>query len=331
MSAHASVLVTGGAGFIGSHLVERLLGMGQRVVVVDNFCDFYDPGIKRHNVSLVSDSPGYTLREGDIRDQAFMEDVFRADAAEGPFDCVVHLAAMAGVRPSIEHPRHYNDVNINGTMNVLECCRHHGRPRLVFGSSSSVYGVNTKVPFSEEDRVEQAISPYAATKLANEVMCHTYHHLYGFPVVCLRFFTVYGPRQRPEMAIAKFIRLIEAGDEVPMFGDGTSRRDYTFCDDIVDGIVASMELEAPASADGLFEVINLGNSRTIELRELIALIEAATGKTARIKQLPAQAGDVPITYADISKAQRLLGYRPNYPIERGIERAVAWYREQPAI
>jgi len=324
MGKTSSVLVTGGAGFIGSHLVERLLGMGRRVVVIDDFCDFYDPSIKRRNVALVKDNPGYTLREGDICDQTFMGNVFRAGEAEGPFDCVVHLAAMAGVRPSIEHPRHYNDVNINGTMNVLECCRAYGRPRLVFGSSSSVYGVNTKVPFSEDDRVEKAISPYAATKLANEVMCHTYHHLYSFPVVCLRFFTVYGPRQRPEMAIAKFIRLVEAGDEVPMFGDGTSRRDYTYCDDIVDGILASMKLDCG------FEVINLGNSRTVELRELIALIEAATGKTARIKQLPSQPGDVPITYADIGKAKRLFGYSPNYPIERGIERAVAWYRERPA-
>ena len=331
MSETSSVLVTGGAGFIGSHLVERLLGMGRRVVVVDNFSDFYDPAIKRRNVGVVSGNRRYTLREGDIRDQAFMEEVFRT----GEFECVVHLAAMAGVRPSIEHPRYYNDVNINGTMNVLECCRRHGgrpsgRPRLVFGSSSSVYGVNTKVPFSEDDRVERAISPYAATKLANEVMCHTYHHLYSFPVVCLRFFTVYGPRQRPEMAIAKFIRLVEAGDEVPMFGDGTSQRDYTYCDDIVDGIVAAMGIDARASARGGFEVINLGNSRTVELRELIALIEAATGRTARIKQLPSQPGDVPITYADIGKAKRLLGYSPNYPIERGIERAVAWYRERPA-
>jgi UDP-glucuronate 4-epimerase len=331
MDKQASVLVTGGAGFIGSHLVERLLAMGRRVVVVDNFCDFYDPAIKRRNVALVEGKRGYTLRKGDIRDRLFLDEVFGADR----FDCVVHLAAMAGVRPSIEHPRYYNDVNINGTLNVLECCRHHGelpaeRPRLVFGSSSSVYGVNTKVPFSEEDRVERAISPYAATKLANEVMCHAYHHLYGFPVVCLRFFTVYGPRQRPEMAIAKFIRLIEAGDEVPMFGDGTTRRDYTYCDDIVDGIVAAMALDAPASARGTFEIINLGNSRTVELKQLIGLIAAALGKEPRIKELPLQPGDVPITYADISKAQRLLGYNPNYPIERGVEQAVAWYREQLA-
>ena len=329
MSGQGAVLVTGGAGFIGSHLVERLLAMGRRVVVVDSFCDFYDPAIKRRNVALVEGKQGYTLRKGDIRDREFLDGVFTAER----FDCVVHLAAMAGVRPSIEQPRYYQDVNINGTLNVLECCREHGdqpddRPRLVFGSSSSVYGVNTKVPFSEEDRVERAISPYAATKLANEAMCHTYHHLYGFPVVCLRFFTVYGPRQRPEMAIAKFIRLIEAGDEVPMYGDGTTRRDYTYCDDIVDGIVAAMELDAPASEGGTFEIVNLGNSRTIELRELIGLIAAALGKEPRIKELPLQPGDVPITYADISKAQRLLGYSPNYPIERGVEHAVAWYREQ---
>jgi UDP-glucuronate 4-epimerase len=313
MGEASSVLVTGGAGFIGSHLVERLLGMGRRVVVVDSFCDFYDPAIKRRNVALVEGKRGYALREGDIRDQAFMEAVFEAER----FDCVVHLAAMAGVRPSIEQPRYYNDVNINGTMNVLECCRLFGLPRLVFGSSSSVYGVNTKVPFSEEDRVERAVSPYAATKLANEV-------------ICLRFFTVYGPRQRPEMAIAKFIRLIEVGGEVPVFGDGSTRRDYTYCDDIVAGIVASMALEPAAPDQSLFEIINLGNSRTVELRELIGLIEQATGKTARLKHLPEQPGDVPVTYADISKARRLLGYQPNYPVEHGIEQAVAWQRSHAA-
>jgi len=315
-----SVLVTGGAGFIGSHLVERLLGLGRRVVVVDNFCSFYDPAIKRRNVAAVEGQSGFTLCEGDIRDAAFLDEVFGAHG----FGCVVHLAAMAGVRPSIADPRTYSEVNVGGTLNVLECCRAHGGPRLIFGSSSSVYGVNEKVPFSEDDRVERAISPYAATKLAGEVLCHTYHHLYGFPVVCLRFFTVYGPRQRPEMAIAKFIRLIDSGGEVPMFGDGTSRRDYTYCDDVVDGILGAMELSKE------FELINLGNSRTVALRELIGLIEAALGKAARIKELPSQPGDVPITYADITKAERLLGYSPNFPIERGIEQAVAWYRAQPS-
>jgi len=315
-----SVLITGGAGFIGSHLVERLLGLGRRVVVVDNFCSFYDPAIKRRNVAAVEGQSGFTLCEGDIRDAAFLDEVFGAHG----FGCVVHLAAMAGVRPSIADPRTYSEVNVGGTLNVLECCRAHGGPRLIFGSSSSVYGVNEKVPFSEDDRVERAISPYAATKLAGEVLCHTYHHLYGFPVVCLRFFTVYGPRQRPEMAIAKFIRLIDSGGEVPMFGDGTSRRDYTYCDDVVDGILGAMELSKE------FELINLGNSRTVALRELIGLIEAALGKAARIKELPSQPGDVPITYADITKAERLLGYSPNFPIERGIEQAVAWYRAQPS-
>jgi len=316
MSETTSVLVTGGAGFIGSHLVERLLAAGRRVVVVDNFCDFYDPAVKRRNVARAAGTPGYTLIEGDIRDAAFLQQTFTAHE----FGCVVHLAAMAGVRPSIEQPRYYSAVNVDGTLNVLECCRRFGQPRLVFGSSSSVYGVNTKVPFSEEDRVERAISPYAATKLSNEVMCHTYHHLYGFPVVCLRFFTVYGPRQRPEMAIAKFIRLIDAGEAVPMFGDGTSERDYTYCDDIVDGIVAAMALDAG------FEVINLGNSRTTTLQDLIGMIGRALGKEPRITQMPQQPGDVPITFADITKAQRLLGYSPNFPIERGIEQAVAWYR-----
>jgi UDP-glucuronate 4-epimerase len=331
MGEPGSVLVTGGAGFIGSHLVERLLREGRRVVVVDNFSDFYDPAIKRRNVALVEGKPGYTLCEGDIRDTAFLDEVFAAHRIE----CVVHLAAMAGVRPSIEQPRLYNDVNVSGTLNVLECCRQHGArpsgpPKLVFGSSSSVYGVNTKVPFSEEDRVERAISPYAATKLAGEVLCRTYHHLHEISAVCLRFFTVYGPRQRPEMAIAKFIRLIDAGKPVPMFGDGTSRRDYTYCDDIVDGILGAMALDARASARGGFEIINLGNSRTVALRELIGLIADAIGTKARIEPLPPQPGDVPITYADIAKAKRLLGYSPNFPIERGLERAVAWYRAQPA-
>lgn len=325
MGDTSSVLVTGGAGFIGSHLVERLLSEGRRVVVVDNFCGFYNPAIKRENVALVAGRPGFTLAEGDIRDAAFLDGVFQAHK----LDCVVHLAAMAGVRPSIEQPRTYSEVNVDGTLNLLECCRARGarapgRPRLVFGSSSSVYGTNTKVPFSEADRVERAISPYAATKLAGEVLCHTYHHLYGFPVVCLRFFTVYGPRQRPEMAIAKFIRLIDAGEAVPMFGDGTSQRDYTYCDDIVDAILGAMGLDAG------FEIINLGNSRTVGLRELIGLIEAGLGKRARIEALPPQPGDVPITYADIAKAKRLLGYSPNFPIELGIERAVTWYRERLA-
>ena len=311
------VFVTGGAGFIGSHLCESLLSQGREIRVLDNFNDFYDPAIKRQNAAELAQHDSFALLEGDIRDKAFLDTVFAKD-----IDVVVHLAAMAGVRPSIQDPQLYNDVNIIGTTNLLECCKERGINRFVFGSSSSVYGVNSKVPFSEADNIAKTISPYAATKLANEAMCYTYHHLYGMSIAALRFFTVYGPRQRPEMAIHKFMRLIYEGQELEMYGDGTSQRDYTYVADIVQGIVSSMKLDCG------FEVFNLGNSRTITLKELIEKIQEAIGKKANIKTVPDQPGDVPITYADITKSKDMLGYQPDYPLERGLKNMAEWFLEK---
>ena len=315
--AGKSVLVTGGAGFIGSHLIERLLSYDCVVSCLDNFNDFYDPAIKRRNISRLLQEGHFFLEEGDIRDCNLLDSVF-----ERHYDVVVHLAAMAGVRPSIKDPQLYNKVNIIGTTNLLERCRLSRIPKFIFGSSSSVYGVNQKVPFSEENNVVQTISPYAATKLAGEAICHTYHHLYGISVASLRFFTVYGPRQRPEMAIHKFMRLIHSDQEVPMYGDGNSCRDYTYIDDIIDGTISAIGLDCG------YEVINLGGSRTVTLIDLIRLIEQALGEKAIIKHLPDQPGDVPITYADISKAGRLLGYRPNYPLEKGLGNMAEWFNRQ---
>ncbi len=310
-----AVLVTGGAGFIGSHLVERLLGAGTRVICLDNFHPFYDPAIKRNNLKPSLTHPHFTLIEGDIRDTALLSNIFRSN----DLDTVVHLAAMAGVRPSVEDPQLYNQVNVIGTTNLLqECCRI-GLRKFVFGSSSSVYGLNNKVPFSEDALVGRTASPYGATKLAGEVLCHTYHHLYGIPVICLRFFTVYGPRQRPEMAIHKFIRLIHTGQEVPVFGDGASQRDYTYVDDIVDGVMAAINCQCD------FEIVNLGGSRTTTLLDLIRLIEAYLGKKATTRFLPPQMGDVPITFASVEKAASLLGYHPAVSLEEGIERTVRWF------
>ena len=265
-----SILITGGAGFIGSHLVDRLAAEGEwQVSVVDDFNDFYDPAIKRANVSRHEKQSNYRLFEADIRDQRGAgEKVF----AENSFDCIVHLAARAGVRPSLEQPLLYAETNINGTLNLLELAREHGIKQFVFGSSSSVYGINAKVPFSEDDPIRQPISPYAATKAAGELLCHTYTHLYGIRSVCLRFFTVYGPRQRPDLAIHKFARLISEGKPIPVFGDGTTRRDYTFIDDIIAGVRAAIDY-----AESDYEVINLGESRTVELRELISLLEKELG------------------------------------------------------
>ena len=315
-----SVLVTGGAGFIGSHLVARLLAEGQwRVVVVDDFNDFYDPALKRRNVSAHLGREEFALHEADIRDRATLDEVFKG----AKFDVVVHLAARAGVRPSLAEPMLYTETNIGGTLNLLELARAHGVRQFVFGSSSSVYGENEKVPFAEEDPVNKPISPYAATKAAGELLCHTYSHLFGLRCVCLRFFTVYGARQRPDLAIHKFARLISEGKPIPVFGDGTTRRDYTYVDDIVAGVRAAMEYEA-----SVYEVVNLGGSRTVELRELITLLERELGREAVIDRQPAQPGDVPRTYADVSKARRLLGYDPQTPIEEGIRRFVQWFKEE---
>ncbi len=315
-----NILVTGGAGFIGSHLVDRLLAeSGWQVTVIDDFNDFYDPAIKRGNVREHTGQKYYTLREVDIRDRLALEKALGPDAH---FDCVVHLAARAGVRPSLSQPQLYAETNIAGTLNLLEFARHHGTKQFIFGSSSSVYGINAKVPFSEEDPIRQPISPYAATKASGELLAHTYVHLYGLRCVCLRFFTVYGARQRPDLAIHKFASLMSAGKPLPVFGDGTTRRDYTFIDDIIAGVRAAIDYKSSP-----YEVINLGESRTVELRELISLLEQELNLKAQIERLPPQPGDVPQTFADISKARQLLNYDPQTPIEEGIRKFVTWFRE----
>jgi UDP-glucuronate 4-epimerase len=315
-----NILVTGGAGFIGSHLVDQLLSEDDwKVAVVDDFNDFYDPAIKHENIRQHHDNPRFHLFDADIRDKSRLDHLFAAHR----FDCVVHLAARAGVRPSLDQPQLYAETNINGTLNLLELARQHGIKKFVFGSSSSVYGTNAKVPFSEDDPIRQPISPYAATKGAGELFSHTYSHLYGIRVVCLRFFTVYGARQRPDLAIHKFARLISAHKRIPVFGDGTTRRDYTYVDDIIAGVRAAIDYERSQ-----YEVINLGESRTVELRELISLLERELGVTAQIDWQPLQPGDVPQTYADISKARALLGYNPQTQIEKGIAQFVKWFQDR---
>lgn len=324
MTKKRNILVTGGAGFIGSHLVERLLAEGVwRVTVVDDFNDFYDPSLKRANVAPHLKHDDYKLIEADIRDRAALEKVFAdSSSSSGGFECIVHLAARAGVRPSLTEPFLYAETNITGTLNLLELARQTRVPQFVFGSSSSVYGINAKVPFSEDDPIRQTISPYAATKAASEMLCHTYAHLHDLRCVALRFFTVYGARQRPDLAIHKFARLISEGQPIPVFGDGTTRRDYTYIEDIIAGVRAAVDYTASD-----YEAINLGESRTVELRELIALLEKELGQKAIIDRQPMQPGDVPQTFADISKARRLLGYNPQTQIEEGIRRFVTWFNE----
>jgi UDP-glucuronate 4-epimerase len=312
-------LVTGGAGFIGSHVSTRLLREGCRVAIVDDFNDFYDPAIKRRNLKRVRAAGKVEVHEADIVDKAALDRVFAA----GKFDGVIHLAARAGVRPSIEQPLLYAQTNVTGTLNLLECAQAAGIKKFIFASTSSVYGINAKIPFSESDPIFKPISPYAATKLAGEALCHTYHHLYGMDMTCLRFFTVYGPSQRPDLAIHKFAKLIAADKPIEMFGDGSTRRDYTFIDDIVEGIMACVRVRSG------YEIFNLGNSNTVELRHLIELTERALGKKAIIERRPEQPGDVPVTFADVSKARRMLGYEPKTKIEQGIARFVEWF-QQPA-
>ena len=312
------LLITGGAGFIGSHLVDRRLARGDRVVVLDDFNDFYDPAAKRRNVAPHAGNPSCRLVEGDIRDRALLDRLF----AEESFEAVIHLAARAGVRPSLAQPVLYEEVNVVGTLRLLEAAVASGKPRFLFASSSSVYGVNSKLPFSEDDPVEKPISPYAATKRGGELHVFAFHHLHGLNAVCLRFFTVYGPRQRPEMAIPRFIRCLEEGRPVPFFGDGGSRRDYTYIDDIADGVEAA--LSAPLD----FEIINLGGARPVTLSDLVAAIERATGKRAILDRRPDQPGDVPVTYADVTKAERLLGFQARVPLEEGLRRSVEWYRKE---
>lgn len=307
-------LITGAAGFIGSHLVDRLLADGWEVVALDNFDPFYEPSIKEHNIAAHLQHPSYRLVRGDIRD---VDAVQQALATR--VDVVVHLAARAGVRPSIADPVGYQDVNVRGTQNLLEAARQRGVSKFVFASSSSVYGVNPRVPWSEEDHVLLPISPYASTKVSGELLGHVYSHLYGMRFVALRFFTAYGPRQRPDLAIHAFARRIMAGQPLPVFGDGSTRRDYTFIDDIIDGVRAAISY-----ADSRYEVINLGNNLTVTLSEMIAGLESALGKRARIERLPEQPGDVPQTWASIAKAHRLLGYSPATPLADGLRRFVEW-------
>ncbi|MBP9144799.1 MAG: GDP-mannose 4,6-dehydratase [Thermoanaerobaculia bacterium] len=314
------ILVTGGAGFIGTHVTRKLLGRGDRVTVLDDFNDFYDPSLKRANAAEFAGRDDWRLVEGDIRDAALVDRLF----ADGRFDAVIHLAARAGVRPSLAEPILYEEVNCIGTLRLLEAARHHGPANFVFASSSSVYGINKKVPFAEDDAVDQPISPYATTKRAGELLCFNYHHLYGLRTSCLRFFTVYGPSQRPEMAIAKFTDLLARGKAVPLYGTGQTRRDYTYIDDIVDGVLAALDL-APG-----FEIFNLGGSQTTTLIDLVHWIAEALEVPARVEMLPDQPGDVPITFADVSKAARMLGYSPKVPIREGLRRVAAWYRSRPA-
>lgn len=309
------VLVTGGAGFIGTHALVELRAQGYATALLDEFNDFYAPEIKRENARTTKAE----VFEGDIRK---FGDVERAFATFRP-EAVIHLAARAGVRPSLEQPQLYIDTNITGTLNILEAMRRHGVKRMVFGSSSSVYGCNAKVPFSEADPIVRTISPYAATKVAGEHLCSVYSHLYGMDIVALRFFTVYGPAQRPDLAIHKFTRQIWEGREIDQFGDGSTRRDYTYVDDIIDGVIKA--LSYPVNG---YDVFNLGEGSTVELRELIALLELNLGKKARVRQLPEQPGDVPITYADITKARSLLGYTPRTAIEDGIARFTEWFRSR---
>jgi UDP-glucuronate 4-epimerase len=309
-------LVTGAAGFIGSHLSERLLADGWEVVGVDNFDDFYDPRIKRRNIEVSVKDKNFQLLEADIRDNAAMDGAI----GEG-LDIIVHLAARAGVRPSIALPLLYADVNVNGTLVLLEAAKEHKIEKFIFGSSSSIYGNNEKVPFSEDDNVDFPISPYAATKKAAELICHTYHHLYDISITCLRFFTVYGPRQRPDLAIHKFARLIEQNRPIPVYGDGTMMRDFTYIDDIIDGTVAAM-----GKCSG-FNIYNIGESRPIAVNDLIIEMEKALGKKAIKEYQPRQPGDVERTYADVSKAVRELGYNPSTTIESGLARFVEWLRQ----
>ena len=308
-------LVTGGAGFIGSHLCEALLARGDEVTVLDNFNDFYDPAIKRRNAAALA---GARVVEGDFRDAELVARLFE----EGRFDVVVHLGALAGVRPSLLDPLHYEDVNVRGTLVLLEEIRRRGGIRFVFASSSSVYGSNEDVPFREQADIHHPVSPYAATKRAGELMCFTFHHLYGIPTTCLRFFTVYGPRQRPEMAIHKFVRMTLAGEPIPFFGDGTTRRDYTYIDDIVDGVVRSID-----RCEG-YEIYNLGESETTSLSELVAAIGEVCGREPVLDRQPMQPGDVVVTYADISKARERLGYAPRTLVAEGLRRFLEWYRAE---
>lgn len=316
------VLLTGGAGFIGSHLAEALIRRGVELTIVDNLDPFYSRSRKKANLQEIERTGKFRFVQQDIQIVKGMKELL-ADVRP---EAIIQLAARAGVRPSIEQPLLYERVNIGGTVNLLELSRQFEVGKFIFGSSSSVYGMTSKTPFSEAQTGLRPVSPYGATKLAGEVLGYTYAHLYGFPVICLRFFTVYGPRQRPDLAIHKFTALIEAGKPVPIFGDGTAGRDFTYVDDIVSGVLAALEYEPPKEAGVPFEVFNLGNSHPVTVSELVRLLEETTGRKALIQHKPMQPGDVLITWADISKSSRLLGYQPATRLEEGLKKFVAWYR-----
>ena len=311
-----TILVTGGAGFIGSHVCDRLLSMGRKVICLDNLTPYYPPKIKIRNIQHNFDNPNFIFLNIDITHKDQLEQVF----TNNKIHKIIHLAARAGVRPSIEQPLWYRDTNISGTLNLLELTKKYGIKNFIFGSSSSVYGNNKKVPFSEEDSVDRPISPYATSKKACELYCYTYSHLCNINVICLRFFTVYGPRGRPDMAPYLFTRLINEGKPIKMFGDGTTRRDYTFVTDIVDGIISALD------KNFRYEIINLGNSDTIQLSDFIAIFEKHLGKKAKIKRYPMQPGDVKITYANISKAKRLLDFEPKVGVDEGLKIFIDWYK-----
>lgn len=317
ISQNMNILITGGAGFIGSNLCENLLlNTDNNICCIDNFNDKYDPSIKRENIKDFGSSTNYTIYEGDILDTSFLKQVFESNS----FDVIIHLAAMTGVRASIEDPTTYFNVNVQGTLNILEMMKSYNINKMIFASSSSLYGNNKKVPFSEQDNVDYPISPYAASKKAGELLCYTYHHLYNFNITCLRFFTVYGPKQRPDLAIYKFTKALFDDKPIDMFGDGFTFRDYTHVDDIVQGIVNSMDRISS------YNIYNLGESKTISLIELIHLLEMYTEKTAKINFLPLKAGDVLQTYANIDKAKAHLGYSPKITLEQGLNEFVNWYK-----
>src|SRR5438477_3903014 len=308
------ILVSGGAGFIGSHLVEKLLALGHGVAILDDFNDFYDPQIKRANIAAVKDhAPMFQI---DLRENNAVRDLFHREK----FDAIAHLAARAGVRPSIAQPQLYYDANVTGTLHLLDAARTTEIERFIFASSSSVYGICKTVPFSEEFHLTQTISPYAATKIAGEFLCSTFSHLYQMRVIALRFFTVYGPRQRPDLAIHQFTRKILADQPIDQFGDGTTRRDYTYIDDVIQGTMAALAYQGPS-----FDIFNLGESETIQLRDLIVAIENALGKKAKINRLPEQPGDMPLTCADVSKARKLVGYNPTTRLSDGLPRFIDWF------
>lgn len=317
--------ITGGAGFIGSSLSEQLIKEGNKVVTIDNFCDFYNPKIKENNINELLKSENFKLYRNDIRDRKAIKEIFD----ENEINIVVHLAAMAGVRPSIENPVLYQEVNCMGTQNILEEMKDHNIRNLVMASSSSVYGNCKEVPFKEDMIVDYAISPYAATKKANEVMTHVYHKLFNMNVMMLRFFTVYGPKQRPDLAINKFTRLMLKNKEIPMFGDGTTSRDYTYIDDIIDGIIRSCNYVI--NNNDVYEILNIGNSNPVSLKEMIDIIGQVLNIKPKINTLPMQQGDVERTYADINKAKQLIGYEPKVTFEKGIENFITWYKQNKEL